>query len=246
MIGADVLHDADVEAEHAPRVRRREPRVMRLLPRLVRARQKLGARLDPFDGPAEMMREQRDEHVLRIDPFLRAEPAAGVGCDDAHALGRQSEPRRDDAAQVIGRLVRRPHRHAAGDRIERRAEATRLDRHRGHAPVGRMVLDDHVGGGERAIDVADDLDDMADDVARALVDRRRGRRHRGFGVHDRGPRLVLDPDELGRVGGLVWIGTGHRDDRLADVAHFAARERRLRARRVQADIGVGPIRARGG
>ena len=106
-----------------------------------------------------------------------------------------------------------------------------------------MVFDDHVGLGERPVDVADDLDDVPDDVAGAFMDRRRRGAHRRFGVDHGGPRLVLDPNQLGRVGGLVRIGSDHRRDRLADVADLAPGERPLRPRRVQTNIGVGAVRA---
>ena len=109
-----------------------------------------------------------------------------------------------------------------------------------------MVLDDQIGFGKRALDVADDLDDLAHDVARAFVDGRRRRAHRGLGVDHGRPRLVLDPDQLGCVGGPVWIGRDHGDDRLADVADLAAGKRPLGPRRVEADIGVRAIRARRG
>ena len=78
------------------------------------------------------------------------------------------------------------------------------------------------------------------------MDLRRRRGHRGLGVDDGGPRLVLDPDQLGGVGRLVRIRTDHRGDRLADVADFVAGERPLRAWSVQADVGIRPVGARRG
>ena len=246
MIGADVLHDAHVEPEDAPVARRREPRVVRLLARLVGARDELGPGLDPLHRPAEADREQRDEHVLRVDAFLRAEPAAGVGRDDAHALDRQPDARGDGAAQVIGRLVRRPDGQALRRGVVLGAEPARLDRHRRHAPVGRVILDDHRGLGERAIDVADDLADAPDDVARPGVHLGRPGAHRRLGVDHRGQRLVLDADELGRVGRHVRIGADDHRDRLADIARFAARQRVLGARCVQPTYGfVRSARAAG-
>ena len=80
-----------------------------------------------------------------------------------------------------------------------------------------MVLDDHGRRGERPIDVADDLADLADDVARSLVHQRRFRGHRGLGVDDGGERVIGDPDHLGRVRGAVRVCRDDRDDRLAHV-----------------------------
>ena len=69
------------------------------------------------------------------------------------------------------------------------------------------------------------------------VQLRRARRLRGAGVGDGGERLVVDLDALGGIGCLRQRLRDHRHDRLADVAHRVARQRkarRLRHRRAVA------------
>ena len=246
VIGADVLHDAHVEPENAPVARRREPRVVRLLARLMRARDELGAGLDPLHGPAEADCEQRDEHVLRVDAFLRAEPAAGVGRDDAHALDRQADARGDGAAQVIGRLVRCPDGQALRRGVVLGAEPARLDRHRTHAPVGRVILDDHAASANaRSTSPITLLTRPTILLAPACT--------------SGDPALIAASASTtavsgsystrtssGCVGRHVRIGADDRCDRLADVAHLAPRQRVLRAGCVQADVRVRAIGARGG
>jgi len=58
--------------------------------------------------------------------------------------------------------------------------------------------------------------------------------------------VVLDAHQRDRVSRLVRIRRDDRGDRLADVARFTDGERALRTWRVQADVGVRPIRTRRG
>ena len=115
----------------------------------------------------------------------------------------------------------------------------RLDR-RPHQAVVDEIDRDHVGGrcerrahgGFVAARPA-----KADVAGRGLVQLRRVRRLRGARVGDGGKRLVIHLDALGGVGGLQQRVGDHRHDRLAAMAHGAARERetrRLRHRRAVA------------
>ncbi len=244
MVGADVLHDAHVEAEYTPLPRRREPGVMDLLARVVRAQHELRARLDPFHGLPEAVGEDRDDHVFRVDRDLRAKPAAGVRDDDPDALDGEPQVRGDRGPQGKRSLVRRPDRHGPGGRVERGAHAARLHGHGGHAHVRMMILDDHVGPGEGALDVADDRADMADDVAGSAVHRRGASAHRGLGIDHGRQRLVLDADGLAGIGRSIRVGGQDGGDRLTHVAHLALRECPLRAGRVETHVGVRGLRAR--
>ena len=111
------------------------------------------------------------------------------------------------------------------------------------APTRRLLtrsIVDHVGGrcerrAHRGFVAARPA--KADVAGRGLVQLRRVRRLRGARVGDGGKRLVIDLDALGGVGGLRQRLGDHRHDRLAAMAHGAARQRearRLRHRRAVA------------
>ena len=95
-------------------------------------------------------------------------------------------------------LRRRPERAARRAALgERRA---RLDRRARGAVVDDAPLDDHVGLGERGVDVAAAERPLVGLVgAELLVHERRAVLERLLGIDDRGQRLVLDDDVLGRV-----------------------------------------------
>ena len=57
----------------------------------------------------------------------------------------------------------------------------------------------------------------------------------GLGADDRGQRVVVDDDELGRVDALLARLAQHDGHRLADEAHPVGGQRRTRALRVELD-----------
>ena len=74
----------------------------------------------------------------------------------------------------------------------------------------------------------------------ALVERRRAGSERRVDAGQRGPRLVLDPDELGGVRGHVRASRGHHGHRLAREPDAGGRERRPRGGR---EAGGGQARS---
>ena len=92
--------------------------------------------------------------------------------------------------------------------------------------VELVDLHDLVRLGERGVEIAPLVDAVPHQVAAGvLVDRRHAVVLRVAGVGDRVERLVLDLDELGRVARRLARLGDDGDDRLADVAHLADRER---------------------
>ena len=106
------------------------------------------------------------------------------------------------------------------------------------------MLDDLVGLGEGLVGLGLVAFEMHEaDVVRAVVpDQRRARLDRLRGGDDRGQRLVVDLDQLGRVHRLMH-GLGHHEgDVVADPAHAVARQRavaRLIERRAVAALRAG-------
>jgi hypothetical protein len=244
MVGADVLHHAHVQAEHTRLPRGREPSVMDLLARVVGAQHELRARLDPLHRPSEPVGENGDDRVFRVNGNLRAKTAAGVGNDDADALDGQAEEGGHRRSQGERNLVGRPDRHGQGGRVERGADASGLQGHGGHAHVSAIILDDHVGLGEGALDVADDRADLADDVAGPFVNRGGAGAHGGLGIDHGRARLVLDAHRLAGIGRLVRVGGENRGDRLTHVANLAVGKGALGAGRVEPHVGIRGLRTR--
>ena len=94
--------------------------------------------------------------------------------------------------------------------------------------VELLDLHDLVGLGERSVEVAPLVGAFPHQVpAGVLVDRGRAGIERVARIRDRRDRLVLDLDELRRVARELARLGDDGDDRLADVAHLAHRERKV-------------------
>ena len=115
----------------------------------------LAPALDPLDRAAEAQRDGRDEQLLVVDGALRPEPAAHVGREDAHLLGREPEGDGHDVAHEVRVLRGRPDDQVARLRIAEGEHPARLDRHGGDSRVAQLLLDDQIGGGEGPLGVAD-------------------------------------------------------------------------------------------
>ena len=217
----------------------RKLRMGQVIAGLVVRHEAFGAGRHPAHRAAQPARGPGDDALLRIELALVAEAAADIGRDHAQRALGDAELLGHLAANVMGGL-------RGG--VEREPAAVRLgggDAARGSiaAPTRRLLtrsIVDHVGGrcerrahgGFVAARPA-----KADVAGRGLVQLRRARRLRGARVGDGGKRLVIDLDALGGVGGLQQRVGDHRHDRLAAMAHGAARERearRLRHRRAVA------------
>src|SRR2546426_2039616 len=61
--------------------------------------------LFPYTTLFRSIGEERNEHVLRIDAFLRAEPTAGVRRDDAHARSEEHTSELQSPCNLVCRLL---------------------------------------------------------------------------------------------------------------------------------------------
>ena len=180
-------------------------------------------------GRAEPERERTDRHLLRVGRDLRAEPAADLRRDDADLRLLEAEDPRDRLPRGEGRLHGQPHREPARVRVGDGERAVRLHGGRRQPLVDEPCPDHDLRvlqragvGGHRVLDGR---------VAPVLREQHGGvRLERADGVDDRGERVVLDEDRLGRVHGVrPGIGHDHRD-RLADEAHDAVGQDRTSER----------------
>ena len=241
VVGADVLHRRHVEAEHAAVARRGEPGVMPPARARDASSHEFRARLDPFDRPAEPIGEGRNEHVLGIDALpsgrIRRRCRAR-GPARARATARATTRWR---AEGIRALVAGPHGQAP--------PSASSAAHTARGSIAIEVTRPCREGPPRPRRPRRTPVDVADDLARrpttlpGLHGLPAPRPHRRLRHRPRRAAPRTRPDQLGRVGGLVRIGSEHRRDRLADVADLAPGERPLRPRRVEANIGVGAVRA---
>jgi hypothetical protein len=202
---------------------------------VVQGHEVLVAVLDPLHGPAELPRQPRDQVVLGVELAARPEAAAHVALDQADRLLRDLEQRRQRAPVEVLDLRRAPDRDATGVAVVGGDERTRLQRHGAVALHAELLADDHVDVVEhRHVAVRDG---HAVDHVRPhpLVQQRRALLHGLDRVeHDR-QRVGLDVDRGRGVLGHVGVVGHHEGDRLADVAHAVAGERRLQ--RVLAALG---------
>ena len=127
--------------------------------------------------------------------------------------GRAAQDLRELRARPVRALRRGPDRQAVP--VRRGERAARLHRHGGQAGNHALGPHDVRRAGERARHVARALLPAHERLARPRV-------------NDHGKRLVVDLDALGEVLGLRARGGDDRRDGLADVAHLAVGEQRVR------------------
>ena len=205
----------------------------------------LDAVLDPLDGDPGDDRGDDRAHVPRIDPDLVAEAAADVGRHDADVvLGDAGDEGGDGAHRVRG-LERAPHGELAVHLVHGRDAAAGLERAGVHALVGDRLLRHHLGLVDRPprrLGVArlpgEDVVRVAARPVRALglvrdvLPEDRGVVGEGRErVDEGGKRLVLDLDELDRVGRDVAVLRDHEGDLLPLEEDLAVREHRLHVAR---------------
>ena len=214
----------------------------------------------PLDRTADAARRPGDHRLFVVAEDLAAEAAAHVGGDDAQlVLGNAQHEGRQDQAQHVRVLRRRPQRVVARALVVFRRRGARLHGVGDQAIVDDVDLGDVRGLGEGGVDIGLHADfPVIDQVARrlrvdlgcALVE--------CLGEIDVGClHVVVDLDRLGGVLGLVMaVGHDHRH-RVADIAHGVDRHHRMRRRLVRlavlvldhpaadqaADLGVGDVLA---
>ena len=187
----------------------------------------LGAFLDPLDRHAELARDGQADRLLGVDVELGAEGPADVRGDDAELRLGDAEGEREQGAQDVRDLGRRPHRHLARDRHRLGEHPARLHGVGDQPWVVVALLHGHRRLGEHLVDVAgNDLQVLeADVVAELLVDDRGAFGERLLdGGHDR-QLLVVNLDRLGGVD-RVLAGVGdHHGDRVTGHADLVPGDR---------------------
>ena len=159
---------------------------------------------DELDRPLERDRKPHRRHLVGIGVDLDPERAADVFGDHPHAMLLEPEMERENALHHVGRLGRVVDGQVAGRRVEIGDQAAGFQRH-ARMPAEMVGLLDHrvcffVGG----VDVARRVLPLPGEVvAELVVDDRRSLVQRGLHVGRRGKRLPFDPDQLGRVLGLL-------------------------------------------
>ena len=203
---------------------------MPLLARVRRVGQVLVTRLDPLHRRVEAHREQREQDLLGVDLLLHAEAAAHVGRDHADPVLAEPERLAKRVAQGVRPLGGRPHGEATRPEVVVGEHAARFQRHPGVAMDVVAPACHHFGAAERSIGVAGSHGEVGGDVARDLVvQESRARCDRRMRVRHGVERLVRDLDGRGSVLSGVAALRHDGDDRLADVANLATRQRELPA-----------------
>ena len=120
--------------------------------RVIGRDQMLAPVLDPFHRPADGLRCERNEEILRIELAAHAEGAADVALDHGDGVFRERKLRREDTPDGEGDLGGAIDRQVAARRVPIGEQAARLHRHRGVAlhpealaPHIRRVLECGVG-----------------------------------------------------------------------------------------------------
>src|SRR5262249_58628845 len=127
--------------------------------------------LHPLPGAPVLRGQQRGEG-LDADWELAADPTADTGHDHANHRGRYLEDLRERGLDLERQLGVRPHRDLAGA-VPLGDGRPRLRVALVNAGRGEAMLEDPVGLGEAALDVADHDARAVADVAPAMEDRQR-------------------------------------------------------------------------
>jgi hypothetical protein len=176
-----------------------------VVPGLVIAQEPFRALGGPLDRAPEPPGGGEDQRELRIDAAPGPEAAARVRYDDAQALGLDPHHVGEHRAHPVGRLAADPERPARGGRVVLRDPRPRLHEHRSDPVVDHVDAGDVGRPGEGRLDrVPVTLLPLERHVAGSIVpDQGRVRPERLLDVDGGRARLVVDPDQLGRILGLA-------------------------------------------
>ncbi len=186
---------------------------------------------DPFDRPADFRAGPGDDRFFGIVELLHAEAAADVGRHDPQLVLRNVE---DESAHQqphhVRELARSPERVLAGRRVvfgDRRARLHRI----ADQPVVDEADARHMRGlaesgiGRRLVAERP----VAAQIVRHVVEQKRrvaldGVEH----ADDRRQHLIIDDQRVGGALRLLARLRHDEGDRIADMAHLALRQRRMR------------------
>ena len=190
----------------------------------------LGAARDPPHRTPQPPRRPGDDRFLRIELALVAEGATDVGRDHAHRALGHAELLGHLPANVVGSLGGAVERELLDTRLAEREHRAWLDRRADQAVVDE--IERHDMGCPTKTFPHGGL--VAAPPAKAHIGRGAGMQLRGISrlrgtrIGDRGERLIVDLDTLGRIRCRL-AGLGDRCcHRLADMAHGVACQRKAR------------------
>ena len=194
-IGADVADHVGAQGENAAVVVERQFGVDDFVETLAAGGEVFQAVAGPFDRALQLPRRGANENFLRIERALAAKTAADVGRDDANAMARNIERRRQRIADDAGHLRCRMQRQRVAARFVFGEIGARLDRDRALAVHAEAAFDADrrrrkCGLGIAALELAAD-----NDIGAGLVmQQRRTGAHRLFRIDHERQRFVIDGD----------------------------------------------------
>ena len=207
-IGAGVGDHVDLEAGDGPVAPAADADLLALGPGVAQADHVVRSRRHPADGPARAPGQQREQHVLRVGPGLGAEAASDVGGDHPDLFLLEAVEARQDVPHRVGPLAGGVLDEAPVHPVRRGHPG--LDRARSQPLVEEDGVDHDLAVVERQRLGGPAL--VADDPVRARLREQQHLVTQGvLHPHDGRQRLVVDLDQVGRV--------GHRLGRLPDDGH---------------------------
>ena len=227
-VGADGRERAHLHAEKIAVPVHRKAGDRKIIAPLVVGQVPFRAVGDPFDRPAGPPRRPQNQYLFGIGAAAQAETAADVAGDHADILfGDAENLGRELFAQLVGIMQTRIERVAAVRRLVAAEARARLDGVGDRAGDAERALDHDFGRLERRpglVRIA--ALDPETFVARAIVPhQRRILVHRVFGAGDGRQKLIVHRDRLGRILRGVERCRDDEDDRVADIAYPADRQR---------------------
>ena len=255
---ACIARELERKREHAALAVEAEPCLGDDVARGVVGQERLVAVAGPFHRPAEALGRPDHRDLLGIDIEARAEGAADIGADHAHALRRHVEAARERRPQAMDALATRDQGVLLRRLVVAAERRARLHEGADGALAAHGLLHHEMRARQRRLHrgaVAERI--VEREIARGIrPQHRRTRRERFLDVGHGRQGVVFDRDRLGGVArGRERLR--HDDgNRLAYIAHGVGRERQLqlvedlvlgrRRERRQLDIirvvGIGMVR----
>ena len=186
---------------------------------------------DPFDRPLQLARGPRHQPFFGINHLLAAKAAADIGRHDAElSLGNPQHQHPDQDPRDVRQLGRGVERVIAGGGLVLRQGGSRLHRVGDQPVVDEIEPGDVMSPGKGGLGrhrIADRP--IAAEIARhTFIELRRIGPYRGDDPSHCRQNPIFDLNAFGGVAGdLDAVGNDHRD-RVADMAHVALRQQRMR------------------
>ncbi len=225
-VGAHVGEEVDLHPDERAVAHDGHLDVLDLVAPVVRRHHVLAAGLRPLHRAAELLGQHDREDLLAVDLQLGAESATDVGSHDPEVVLRDAGEQGQEHAQDVRDLGGRPDGDLVAHAHRCRDDRARLHRVGDQALVDEAALHDDVGLRLRGLVVAA-RHPRGVAAVRALVGVDEGRAvlERVLHVDHGGQRLVVDVDEVERVGRERHVGGQHHGDDIAGVLDLVHADR---------------------